>query len=444
MKRIKSFLTALLFAAAFIACDNGTAGDPTTPPVTPPVTPPAQPQIPITGAAVQGFESYDLSIPDFMKKHGIAGGAVAVMRSGKLIYARGYGYADVETKTPVQPDALFRIASLSKPITSAAILKLVEDGKLSLADRVAPLIADLSPPPGAAVDPRWEQITIRHLLTHTGGWDRTIPGGIGSVDLSVPAATALNEPVPASAETIIRYIKGLPLDFNPGAKYVYSNLGYTILGRVIERLSGMKYEDFVRIRVLQPVGATRTQPGRSLLKDALPEEVRYYLLGLSTPVVPSIFPGESPAPVPYAVHHLEAIRSSGAWVSSTVDLLRFLGGIDGRADRPDILSAATISEMTVKGASPGWTCADGSSCYYALGWRIKPTLGEPIWVHDGALHGSTSFIVRSSNNVSYVALFNSGSASPPAGFYPALEALLSALLQGVTSFPTHDLFPSFK
>ena len=113
--------------------------------------------------------SYDQNVRDFMRKLSIPGGAVAVMRDGKLIYARGFGYADVENKTPVQPDALFRIASVSKPITGVAIMKLVEEGKLTLDDRAAPFIAHLAPAAGATVDPRWEQITIRHLLNMSGG-----------------------------------------------------------------------------------------------------------------------------------------------------------------------------------------------------------------------------------------------------------------------------------
>ena len=84
------------------------------------------------------MESYDQVISDFMRTYSIPGGAVAVMRDGRLIYARGFGYADVENKTPVQPDALFRIASVSKTLSSAAIMKLVEEGKLKLDDRVDP------------------------------------------------------------------------------------------------------------------------------------------------------------------------------------------------------------------------------------------------------------------------------------------------------------------
>src|SRR5690349_12467420 len=154
-------------AAALSAC----GGQPTTPPGSPVTS--TQPEIPITGARVPGMGSYDQIISDLMRKYAIPGGAVAVVRDGKLIYARGFGYADVENKTLVQPDALFRIASVSKPITAAAIMKLVEEGRIKLDDRVAPLIANLAPAPGATVDPRWNDITIRHLLNHSGGWDRT-------------------------------------------------------------------------------------------------------------------------------------------------------------------------------------------------------------------------------------------------------------------------------
>src|SRR5687767_10019405 len=168
--------------------------------------------------------SYDQIIPDLMRKYAIPGGAVAVLRDGKLIYARGFGYADVENGKQVQPDALFRIASVSKPITSAAIMTLVEEGKLELDDRVAPFIAHLAPAPGATVDPRWEQITIRQLLNHTGGWDRTKPnGGFDPMDRPAIAAAAVGAPAPASPETLIRYMKGMPLDFNPGEKFAYSN-----------------------------------------------------------------------------------------------------------------------------------------------------------------------------------------------------------------------------
>jgi N-acyl-D-amino-acid deacylase len=434
-------MTAIRIAclAGLLSC----SGEPTTPPVIPPVTPPAQQEIPISGAAVPGMGSYDQAVTDFMRKYALPGGAVAVLRDGKLIYARGFGYADVENKTPVQPDALFRIASVSKPITAAAVMKLVEEGKLKLDDRVAPFIAHLAPAPGATVDPRWEQITIRHLLNHTGGWDRAKPnGGFDPMDRPVIAAAAVNAPAPASAETIIRYMKGIPLDFNPGEKHVYSNFGYAILGRVIERLSSMRYEEYVRARVLQPVGANRTRSGKSRMRDAFAGEVKYYLpgepgLGMTAPMVPSVFPGEGTVPIPYGAFHIESFDASGAWVSSTVDLLRFLSGVDGRANRPDILSAEIVAEMT--GSGPV-VCASGA-CYYGFGWLVRPTQGDATWSHGGALPGTTSILVRSYHNFSWVALFNARSWTP--NFDNELNAALWGALAGVTSFPAHDLFSTF-
>jgi hypothetical protein len=126
----------------------------------------------------------------------------------------------------------------------------------------------------------------------------------------------------------------------------------------------------------------------------------------------------------------------GAWVSSTVDLLRFMAGVDGRANRPDILSAGLVAEMTSNGAG---LC--GGACYYAGGWLVRPTQGDATWSHGGSLPGTTSTLVRSYHNFSWVALFN---ARPPAGdFDGELDAALWNALAQVTSFPTHDLFPTF-
>ncbi|HEX8394504.1 MAG TPA: serine hydrolase domain-containing protein [Longimicrobium sp.] len=388
--------------------------------------------------------SFDQNIAALMRKYAVPGGAVAVLRDGKLIYARGFGYADVENKIPVQPDALFRIASVSKPITGVAIMKLVEEGKLKLDDRVAPHIAHLTPAPGATVDPRWEQITIRQLLNHTGGWDRDKPnGGFDPMFRPAIAAAAVNAPAPASAETIIRYMKGMPLDFTPGEKHVYSNFGYAILGRVIERVSGMPYEEYVRTRVLQPVGAIRTRQGRTRMSGALADEVKYYLpgepgLGLTAPMVPSVFPGEGMVPVNYGGFYVEAMDSHGGWVSSTVDLLRFLAGVDGRASRPDILSTELVAQMTSNGFP---LCANGA-CQYAGGWMVRPAQADANWWHGGSLPGTTALLVRSYHNFSWVALFNARSGT--GNLDAELDATLWDALAKTTSFPAHDMFSSFR
>lgn len=433
--------TSALSTVAAFACIAGLvscSGEPTSPHVNPP---PVQQDIPISGDAVSGMEPFEKSVGDIMIKYGIPGGAVAVVRDGKLFYARGFGYADVENKSPVQADSRFRIASVSKTLTSAAIMKLVEEGKLKLDDRVAPIIADLTPAPGATVDARWEQITIRHLLDHSGGWDRTKPnGGFDPIDRPLIAAAAVNAPAPASSETLIRYMKGMPLDFNPGEKFAYSNFGFIVLGRVIERVSGMSYEQYVRTRVLEPVGAKRTQQGKSLMKYALPEEVKYYMAGatsVNSPMVQSVFPGEGIVPLNYGGYHLEAGDASGAWVSSTVDLLRFVTHVDGRDSPPDILSAQLVTDMTSNGAT---VCSDGS-CYYAGGWFVRPVQSGATWWHGGDLPGTKSSLVRSYYNVSYAALFNAGVSADVGG---ELDAALWSALNKIATFPTTDLFSTFR
>ncbi len=426
-------------AASVAACDGDPVGPPTTP-VTPPAGPTAPEAMPITGAAMPGMASFDQRVPDLMRKYAIPGGAVAVVREGKLIYARGFGYADAESRAPVQPDALFRIASVSKTLTSAAIMTLVEEGRLRLDDRVAPFIAHLAPAAGATVDPRWEQITVRHLLNHTGGWDRGKPnGGFDPIDRPAIAAAAVGAPAPASSETLIRYMKGMPLDFDPGARFAYSNFGYILLGRVIERVSGMRYEEYVRTRVLQPVGATRTQQGKSRLRDALADEVKYYMpgLGVNAPLVPSVFPGEGLVPLNYGGYFLDAGDASGAWVSSTVDLLRFLTRVDGRASPPDILGPQVVAEMTGSGPDQ---CA-GGACYYAFGWWVRPAASDATWWHGGDLPGTKAMLVRSQNGFAWVALFNT---SAPSAFINELDVALWNALNGVASFPTHDLFATFR
>src|SRR5216684_4420779 len=185
-----------------------------------------------SGALAQSLSSYDRLIPALMEKYGIAGAAVAVSRNGRLVLARGYGYADKEGHTPVEPDALFRIASLSKPITSVTILKLVEEGKLDLDAKALDILSHLKPAPGTQVDPRFRQVTIRQLLWHAGGWDRDKPGGFDPMFRPAETARDMGTAAPHSCETILRWMMGKPLDFDPGTRSVYSNFGYCILGRV--------------------------------------------------------------------------------------------------------------------------------------------------------------------------------------------------------------------
>ncbi|MCP3694044.1 MAG: beta-lactamase family protein, partial [Planctomycetaceae bacterium] len=169
-----------------------------------------------------------------IKTHQVPGASLAVTRAGKLVYARGFGYADLAKKQPVQPGSQFRVASLSKPITAVAILQLVDQGKLKLTDHVFTILKPkpVFENPTDKMDPRLRQVTILHCLQHSGGWDRS--ASFDPMFQSVRIARSLGVEPPARAEHVIRFMMGKPLDFDPGTRYAYSNYGYCLLGRVIE------------------------------------------------------------------------------------------------------------------------------------------------------------------------------------------------------------------
>ena len=153
----------------------------------------------------------------------------------------------------MKADSLFRIASISKSFTAVAVLKLVEEGKLSLDAKAFPLLG-IQPAVQSFVDPepRLRQITVRQLLQHTGGWDRD--QSFDPMFRSERIARANLTPPPASSVAVIRYMLSRQLDFDPGARHAYSNFGYCVLGRLIEKVTGQKYEAYVREKILAPIG----------------------------------------------------------------------------------------------------------------------------------------------------------------------------------------------
>jgi N-acyl-D-amino-acid deacylase len=223
-------------------------------------------KIPTTGRANPQLASFDRLLVGFLHDRELPGGAsLAVARNGRLVYARGYGYADEETKEPVQPNSLFRIASISKPLTAVAILQQVERGRLRLEDSVFEVLQLKEPTEsGVEFDERWRRVTILHLLQHRGGWDRD--KSFDPMFRSRAIVKELKVEPPATPQDIIRYMLRHPLDFDPGAKDVYSNFGYCLLGRVIEKVSGQSYEQYVRKEVLAPLGIHDMRVGATLLE----------------------------------------------------------------------------------------------------------------------------------------------------------------------------------
>lgn len=234
LKKIRIFFFALLLSI-FFGCSSCEKEKAAAPP---------------TGRTPR--QSFEKVITGLISKWNIRGGAVGLVKDERLVLAEGYGLADKDKMQSPGATSLFRTASLSKPITAVAILKLYEDGLLRLEEKAFRLIDDLKPPSTPNLDPRIYDITIRDLLQHSGGWDRN--ASFDPMFKSLEIAQALGVQPPATSENIIRFMLNKPLDFTPGSRYAYSNFGYCVLGRVIERMAGQSYEEFVKTNILMPMG----------------------------------------------------------------------------------------------------------------------------------------------------------------------------------------------
>jgi len=397
--------------------------------------------LPMTGTDIPSLHAADSILTNFMTTYGVPGGVFAVVQNGRLVFIRGYGYADKDTGELAQPDSLFRLASLSKSLTAAAILKLVEQGQLSLSQPAFGLLNYPAPTyAGAAVDPRLNSVTVRQLLNHTGGWDRNAainPDGYygfdPTVNWTVRAAADMGVPAPADPTTMVRWMMGKPLQFDPGTQYQYSNFGYTVLGRIIEKLTGTNYDAFVK-SLLAQAGVRRMRLAGSREVERAPAEVKYYdYPGAS--LVTSIFPQDTgPVPLPYDFSY-STMDSHGGWSASALDLLRFITAVDGRSTPPDILSLTSISNMIAR-PSPPW--GPTQEPYYGMGWMVRNTPDN--WWHTGALPGTGTEMVRAGNGFTWVALFNFRAYQNDNAFFNDMDALGWNILNAVSQWPTNDFF----
>lgn len=403
-----------------------TAGSTTTPPE----------DIPTTGPPHAGVEAFENAVPEFLRQWGIPGSSVAVMKDGRLVFARGYGLADRQQETPVQPNARFRVGSISKPITAIATLRLVERGELSLDDSVFDILGQFLPDGGPA-DERLTETTVRQHLRHTAGWD-SVEIGLGPAFAPTQIAEAEGAEPPASAETIVRFLAKQQLGADPGSRFNYANAGYIVLARVIEAVTGTNYETHVRENVLSDLGISRMRVGATQRDSRLEDEVRYY--GHQTVESPYAA-GEVPGP--YGRFHLPSIDGAGGWVGSVTDLLRFVRGVSGGPETDNLLGTETVSRMTARPDVPSWS---GERQFYGMGWYVIARSGTaPTLWHNGSLPGSYGFVIHSgSEDLTLAALFNSRSpASQQQTFNTQAQQMLIEALQEVPTWPDRDLFGRF-
>ncbi|HUG67889.1 MAG TPA: serine hydrolase, partial [Pirellulaceae bacterium] len=356
------------------------------------------------------LDSFDRMMREFVERHRIPGASLAVTDQGRVVFARGYGYSDVATHEPVTTDSLFRIASISKPITAVAVLQLMEQGKLKLNDKVLDVLdceSDITQA-GDRFDARQRDITIRHLLEHRGGWDRDI--SFDGMFRSVEFAARLGLSAPAGPDAVIRSMLGQSLDFDPGHRYAYSNYGYCLLGRVVEKLTGQSYEQYVQEHVLAPLDIHSMRIGKTRVDGRQSGEVRYYFPGRG----PSVFQTDlgQDVPWPYGGWYLEAMDSHGAWLASATDLAKFAAAFDD-PEHCKILSAESISAMFARPPGLAGHDEDGAetATFYSLGW-FNRAVGEGKqnnW-HTGSLAGTATILIRRHDGRNFVALFNARSS----------------------------------
>ncbi len=391
----------------------------------------------ITGLAQPSLAPLDAMMQDLLATQGAIGASLAVTRGGQLVYARGFGQSDQEVHQPVQPHSLFRIASLSKPITAVAIMRLVESRRLNLEDRVCQVL-ELK----QTTDPRWQQVTIRQLLQHTGGWDRDV--SFDPMFRSVEIAKDKQGSPPAMPWQIIRYMTDRPLDFDPGSRYAYSNFGYSLLGRVVERVSGQAYDAHVRARVLAPLGIGRMRLGATLLPGRAAGEVRYY--DMKNRTGPAVMGPElgKPVPLPYGAWCLEAMDAHGGWLASAVDLVRFASALDPTARRP-LLNSASMQTLLACPEGAAGHDAEGKpkAVYYGCGWSVRQAgRGHNTW-HTGALAGTSTLLVRRHDGFCWAVLFNTRQGEKGRDLAAVVDPLVHKAVNAVTQWPGGDLFARY-
>lgn len=381
-----------------------------------------------TGVYVPELATFDARMPALLREYRIPGGQLAVTYEGRLVYNRGFGYSDTVNRHFVQPNSLFRLASISKSITSIAVMHLFEHGVLHLDDRVFGEHGILNDTVyRSAIDPRYFDITVRQLLNHSAGFEFVYPSD--PLFQTHAIAIAMGVPPPTeSAELLIRWaLHHVMLQYTPGTSASYCNFGYAIVGAVIEKVTGRRYEEFIRDTILLPLGITEMRAGRTLSQDALPGEVTYYDYP-GAPLATSIYTGiPNSVPAPYGGYHWEAMTPAGGWVASARDLCRLLVAVDRYPTNPDILLPGTIDTMTHSSSTwPG----------YALGWNVD---GDDYWNAGGIQGTATVFKRNGTQQLTWAVVFNSlPKVYTP--FYYAFMDVVTDALPDIASWPSHDLF----
>jgi CubicO group peptidase (beta-lactamase class C family) len=375
-------------------------------------------------SAREEFLPLEIRINRLLDKYAIKGASVAVMKDGRLVLARGFGYADQETNQFVEPKHVFRVASVSKLITAVAVMKLVEEGKLSLDDKIFGEEGLLNDSVYLAYkDKRVDDITVRNLLNHSAGWNRNYGD---HMFMQHTIARQMKVDLPVDLPLIIKFAIDKRLHFRPGSRTSYSNLGYAILGLVIEKKTGQTYVDYVTNEIFKPAGIYDIYMGKNLMEQKIANEVIYYEQR-NVGKVHSVYAKNEMVDRTYGGNDIELLGAAGGWIATAPDLMKFLSLIDGDETIPDILSMETLRMMTNPLLSGGHT----------IGW--SGTDGRGNWWRTGTFAGTSAVMMRQANGFNWIILTNT-STWRGTKLSREINKEIQASLNEVESWPEYDLF----
>lgn len=340
----------------------------------------------ISSVSAQTADKVDEFIKSEMQKQHIPGVSVAVIKDGKPIKIKGYGLANVETNTPVTNETVFKIGSISKPIIAMGIMLLVEEGKISLDDKVGKYLE--------GTPETWKDITVRNLLSHTSGIIREAPGF---------------DPAKIQADAdVIKTAYNAPLVFAPGEKYQYCNVGYFSLAEIIRKVSGKPWNEFLSERIFKPFGMNSTRT--TAFDEIIPNRANGYSFQNNKLSNSEVY---------------LALRPSGAFLSTVSDLIK----LEDALFKKTFLKPETRKLM--------WTpfkFNDGKYSQYGLGWTIDEVNGRKRIGHGGSLNGFRSYFARFvDDGLTVIVLTNLGEVDPSklstgiaAQYVPALAKIDAA------------------
>ena len=373
-----------------------------------------------------GLEKLDRDIKVFMQRWWVKGLSLSVTRGDSLLYAKGYGWADEEKGEKMEPGTIMRVASVSKLLTATGIMKLREEGRLALSDKVfGPdgILCDTAFTK-AIKDRNYYKITVGHLLRHESGL--TIRRG----DPMFTTRDIMNiyhlDEAP-DHHTLVKLMLSRPLGFEPGKSEEYSNFGYLLLSMIIEKVGGKPYEEWMQENILKPAGCLDMHLAYNYYEQKYPNEARYYMQDNDPPVEEYNNSRDSVTRC-YGGNDIRALSGAGAWVCSTPELALFVASIDGAPGVEDIISSRSVNAMT----------SHSDNHKFAIGWNsVKPGEG---WIRTGSLSGTNAIIYHFPDGECWVLVTNTHNWKGPRFSRTLKEFVAQSRKRYSDKMPRRDLF----